>query len=77
MTNNTEEKSNVVQLRPIVKEPSAKETLEAALERDLMDVIVIGRTKDEFLYYSASVEGSDFVWLCEKAKIDILTGELE
>jgi CMP-N-acetylneuraminic acid synthetase len=77
MTNNIEEKSNVVQLRPVVKEPTVKETIEAALAKDLIDVVVIGRTKDEYLYYAASVNGPDFVWLCEKAKLDVLTGEAE
>jgi hypothetical protein len=57
------------------KEPTAREILQGALDRDLMDCVVIGRTKDEFLYFATSVNDFEFIWFCEKAKQVVLEGD--
>jgi hypothetical protein len=75
-----EEKSNVIPLKAGIQiaqekdsEPGVKEILEDAAKRDLTDCIVIGRTKDEMLYFSTTVNEFEFVWFCERAKQAVMT----
>jgi hypothetical protein len=56
-------------------EPSVKEILEDAIKRDLTDCIIIGRTKDEMLYFSTTVDEFEFVWFCERAKQAVMQGD--
>jgi hypothetical protein len=72
--------SNVIPFKgatlPVQKDdPSVKEILEDAIKRDLTDCIVIGRTKDEMLYFSTTVDEFEFVWFCERAKQAVMQGD--
>ena len=52
--------------------------LRGAIEQDLEDVIIIGRTKDQELYMAASNgDGPELLWLIECAKSYILSPDCE
>lgn len=56
----------------------ASKVLEKAMSRDLADAIVIGRTKDDGLYFHATTQdGGDVLWLIELIKKHLLDGDLE
>ena len=66
--------TNVVKLNTISTLPnSTEDVLNGALEADLEDVIVIGRTKNDFHFFaSTSADGGDILWLMEQAKMRLL-----
>jgi hypothetical protein len=75
-----EGKTNVVPIRANIviekeEEPKVKEILEDAIKRELTDCIIIGRTKDEMLYFSTTVNEFEFVWFCERAKQAVMAEE--
>ena len=56
----------------------AENVLKGAIEQNLEDVIIIGRTKDQDLYMAASTgEGPEILWLIECAKGYILSPDRE
>lgn len=75
-----EAKSNVIPFKVVPAaeketDPTVKDILEDAMKRDLTDCIIIGRTKDEMLYFSTTVNEFEFVWFCERAKQAVMGGD--
>jgi hypothetical protein len=66
--------SNVVILPVVTRlDIPAERILNGALEKGLDSCIVIGRTKDGDIYFSASMaDGGEALWLLEKSKIALL-----
>jgi hypothetical protein len=78
----TQEKTNVVPIRANIviekekdNEPTVNDILDDAKKRELTDCIIIGRTKDEMLYFSTTVNEFEFVWFCERAKQAVMGDE--
>lgn len=52
--------------------------LNAALEADLSEVIIMGRDQEGNEYFASSIaDGADVVWLAERMKIQLIRGEFE
>lgn len=73
--------SNVILFPGVTTLPiEAERILEAAKERELEEVIVIGHTKDGAFYFASSVPGGlDTMWLLERArhKLHMIADSLE
>lgn len=50
--------------------------LDAALAADLSEVVILGRDQDGEEYFASSVaDGADVVWLMERMKLKLISGE--
>lgn len=69
--------TNVVTLKTITTLPLRSETvLQAAIDNEIQDVIVIGRGQDGNGYYaSANADAGDMLWLMERFKLMLLGAE--
>ncbi len=57
---------------------SADKILSAATEMDLKQCVIVGRTKDDNIYFAFSMGyGPDCLWLLERAKQALMGTELE
>lgn len=66
--------TNVVHFTGVTSlDTTAENVLTGALEADLSEAIVIGRTKDGLHFFaSTSADGGDVLWLIEQAKVRLL-----
>lgn len=74
-----EHKSNILDFTGISRlGVDPQRVLSKASDKELEDVIVIGRTQEGHLYFHASSpDGADVLWLMELTKKNLLSGELD
>jgi hypothetical protein len=69
--------SNVVNLSTITTlDIPPERVLNAALEADLSEVVIMGRDRDGNEYFASSIaDGGDVVWLAERIKLKLISGD--
>ena len=71
--------SNVVVLGGITKlDIPPERVLSAALEAELSEVVIMGRDQEGNEYFASSIaDGADVIWLAERMKLKLISGEYE
>jgi hypothetical protein len=71
--------SNVVVLGGITKlDIPPERILSAALEAELSEVVIMGRDQEGNEYFASSIaDGADVIWLAERMKLKLISGEYE
>jgi len=69
--------SNVVNLGGATRlDIPAERVLNAALEADLSEVVILGRDQEGNEYFASSIaDGADVVWLADRLKFKLISGE--
>lgn len=68
---------NVINLNVVTKlDLPPERILNAALEADLSEVVIIGRDQDGNEYFASSIaDGADVVWLAQRMTLKLVSGD--
>jgi len=69
--------SNVIPLRTITTlDLPPERVLNGAIEADLSEVVIIGRDQEGNEYFASSIaDGADVIWLADRMKLKLLSGD--